>query len=138
MDHGDQKPQRQGVYAYEPVTQVFPEGQVPTPVPSGPLGPITGTAIPLADFMQLTKIPIEIIWGDNFPTANQSPSVYPDIEIWQGRIIMAQKFVDLIKRDRWQRASRPPSGHWDFRQHPFRDVGPQQRPDRGPAVRISA
>lgn len=84
------------VYAYEPITQVFPAGQVPDPVPSGPLGPITGTPIPLADFMKLTKIPIEVIWGDNFPTANQSPSIYPDIEIWQGRIIMAQKFVDLV------------------------------------------
>ena len=84
------------VYAYEPVTQVFPAGQVPDPVPSGPLGPITGTPIPLADFMKLTKIPIEVIWGDNFPTANQNPSIYPDIEIWQGRIIMAQKFVDLV------------------------------------------
>lgn len=84
------------VYAYEPITQVFPEGQVPPPVPAGPLGPITGTPIPLADFMNLTKIPIEIIWGDNFPTASQSPSIYPDIEIWQGRIIMAQQFVDLV------------------------------------------
>src|SRR5882757_1036829 len=84
------------VYAYEPITQVFPAGQVPDPVPSGPLGPITGTPIPLADFMALTRIPIEIIWGDNFPTAGQSPSIYPDIEIWQGRIIMAQKFVDLV------------------------------------------
>jgi hypothetical protein len=84
------------MYAYEPVTQVFPVGQVPPPVPAGPLGPITGTAIPLADFLNLTKIPIEIIWGDNFPTAGESPSIYPDIEIWQGRIIMAQKFVDLV------------------------------------------
>ena len=84
------------VYAYEPITQVFPEGQVPPPVPAGPLGPITGTPIPLADFLNLTKIPIELIWGDNFPTAGQSPSIYPDIEIWQGRIIMAQQFVDLV------------------------------------------
>jgi hypothetical protein len=84
------------VYAYEPITQVFPEGQVPPPVPSGPLGPITGTPIPQADFMNLTKIPIEIIWGDNFPTPDQSPSIYPDIEIWQGRIAMAQQFVDLV------------------------------------------
>jgi len=84
------------VYAYEPITQVFPVGQVPPPVPAGPLGPITGTPIPLADFMKLTTIPIEIIWGDNFPTAGQPASVYPDIEIWQGRIIMAQEFVNLI------------------------------------------
>jgi hypothetical protein len=84
------------VYAYEPVQQVFPEGQVPAPVESGPLGPITGLSIPPADFMKLTKIPIEIIWGDNFPIPGQAPSTYPDIEIWQGRMLMAQKFVDLI------------------------------------------
>jgi hypothetical protein len=89
-------PNVKAVYAYEPVTQVFPEGQVPPPVPAGPLGPVTGTPIPLADFLNLTKIPIELIWGDNFPTARQSPSIYPDIEIWQGRIIMAQQFVDLV------------------------------------------
>jgi hypothetical protein len=85
-----------GIYAYEPITQVFPSDAVPPPVPAGPLGPITGTPISPADFQKLTKIPIEIIWGDNFPTAGQPPSPYPDIEIWQGRIIMAQKFVDLI------------------------------------------
>lgn len=85
-----------GVYAYEPITQVFPEGQVPDPVPSGPLGPITGTPIPLADFMKLTKIPIEIIWADNFPLPGQPASPFPDIEVWQGRYLMSQKFVDLV------------------------------------------
>ncbi len=84
------------VYSYEPVAQVFPEGQVPDPVPSGPLGAVAGTAIPMSDFMKLTKIPIEIVWGDNFPIAGERASPYPDIEVWQGRYIMAQKFVDLI------------------------------------------
>ena len=44
----------------------------------------------------LTKIPIEIVWGDNFPIAGQPASPWPDIEIWQGRITMAQQFVDLV------------------------------------------
>jgi hypothetical protein len=44
----------------------------------------------------LTKIPIEIVWGDNFPIAGEPASPWPDIEIWQGRYVMAQKFVDLI------------------------------------------
>ncbi|ACK50735.1 conserved hypothetical protein [Methylocella silvestris BL2] len=87
-----------GVYAYEPVTQVFPEGQVPPPIDSGPLGPITGTPIPLSSFLKLTKIPIEIIWGDNFPITGQPPSKYPDLEVWQGRYTMAQKFVDLVNK----------------------------------------
>jgi hypothetical protein len=84
------------VYSYEPVTQVFPDGQVPDPVPSGPLGAVTGTAVPLSDFMKLTRIPIEIVWGDNFPIAGEPASPWPDIQIWQGRYVMAQKFVDLI------------------------------------------
>jgi hypothetical protein len=84
------------VYSYEPVTQVFPEGQVPDPVPSGPLGAVAGAAIPMSDFMKLTKIPIEIVWGDNFPVAGEPASPYPDIEVWQGRYVMAQKFVDLV------------------------------------------
>ena len=57
-----------------PVTQVFPRGQVP---PTGPLR----AARP--DY-----------WHAN-PDV-RPPSVYPDIEIWQGRIIMAQQFVDLV------------------------------------------
>src|SRR5439155_27241114 len=81
------------IYAYEPVTQVFPEGQVPPPVASGPLVPITGTPIPFADFLKLTKIPSEIIWGDNFPTACQLRSIYPDIETGQPPVMMSEQFV---------------------------------------------
>jgi hypothetical protein len=43
------------VIAYEPVGFVFPEGEVPV----GETG-----VVPLADFLQLTRIPIQIIWGD--------------------------------------------------------------------------
>src|SRR6516165_7614211 len=32
----------------------------------------------------------------NFPIAGKPASPWPDIEIWQGRYVMAQKFVDLI------------------------------------------
>ncbi len=96
MDHRDQERQRQGGLRVRTGDSGLSRRTGAGAGPVRPLGPITGTPIPLADFMKLTKIPIEIIWGDNFPTANQSPSIYPDIEIWQGRIIMAQKFVDLV------------------------------------------
>jgi hypothetical protein len=89
-------PNVRGIYSYEPVQVVFPEGEVPPPVPCGPLGPVVGVPVKKADFLKLTKIPIQLIWGDNFPVAGEPPSQYPDIEIWQGRIIMAQRFVDLI------------------------------------------
>ena len=42
------------VIAYEPVGFVFPEGEVPE----------GETGVPLADFLKLTRIPIQIIWGD--------------------------------------------------------------------------
>ncbi len=83
------------IYAYEPVQAVFPTGQAPPAVVT-PIGSTTGLEIPLADFLKLTKIPIEIVWGDNFPAPGQPPSIYPDIQIWQSRMDFAQKFVDLI------------------------------------------
>lgn len=43
------------VVAYEPVGFVFPEGEVP----EGETG-----VVPLSDFRKLTRIPIQIIWGD--------------------------------------------------------------------------
>jgi hypothetical protein len=43
------------VIAYEPVGFVFPQGEVP----EGETG-----VVPLADFLKLTRIPIQIIWGD--------------------------------------------------------------------------
>ncbi len=43
------------VIAYEPVGFVFPEGEVPE----------GETGVPLADFLKLTRIPIQIIWGDH-------------------------------------------------------------------------
>ena len=84
------------VYAYEPVTQVFPEGQVPDPVPSGPLGPVAGTAVPLSVFIMHTKIPIEKVWGSLFPISGKTAERCHAIEISQGRYVMAQKFVDLV------------------------------------------
>jgi pimeloyl-ACP methyl ester carboxylesterase len=43
------------VVAYEPVGFVFPEGEVPEGETS---------VVPLSDFRKLTRIPIQIIWGD--------------------------------------------------------------------------
>jgi hypothetical protein len=46
------------VVSYEPGSGfVFPEGEVPDPIPSA-AGPLSAVAVPLADFLKLTKIPI--------------------------------------------------------------------------------
>jgi hypothetical protein len=85
-----------GIYAYEPVQAVFPVGMAPPAVTLPIVGGTSGLEIPMADFLKLTKIPIEIVWGDNFPAPGQPPSIYPDIQIWQSRMDFAQKFVDLV------------------------------------------
>ena len=55
------------VVSYEPGSGfVFPEGEVPPPMPSA-AGPLEAVGVPLSDFMQLTKIPIVIYYGDNIP-----------------------------------------------------------------------
>ena len=55
------------IVSYEPGSGfVFPEDEVPPPVPSSG-GALSAVGIPLAEFMLLTKIPIVIYYGDNIP-----------------------------------------------------------------------
>lgn len=49
------------IVAYENPGYVFPEGEGQ----SGPAGPFGPSHVPLATFMKLTRIPIQIVWGDN-------------------------------------------------------------------------
>lgn len=82
------------IICYETSFYVFPEGEVPPPVPTG-LFAVTGTPVPLADFQKLTKIPIQLVFGDNIPT---EPSPIPGLDLWRGTLIMARAFVDAINR----------------------------------------
>ena len=50
-----------GIVAYETAAFVFPEGEGPQDAEGG-FGP---THVPLAEFMRLTRIPIQLVWGDN-------------------------------------------------------------------------
>jgi hypothetical protein len=83
-----------GIVSYEPVGWTFPEGEVPAPIATAG-GNVSGGAIPLADFQALTKIPIQIVYGDNVP-AIDNPSIYPGIDIWRGRLEMSRLFVKAI------------------------------------------
>src|SRR4030065_785669 len=56
------------IVSYEPGSGfLFPEGEVPAPMP-GSGGTLGAVAVPLSDFMLLTKIPIVIYYGDNIPS----------------------------------------------------------------------
>jgi hypothetical protein len=78
------------IYAYEPTDYVFPASELPPP-----LGSIVPHPVSLADFMQLTKIPIRIQYSDGIPPA---PSPYPRVQNWVNRLAMGKLMRDAINR----------------------------------------
>jgi len=83
------------IVSYEPGSNfVFPDGEVPAPMPSAN-GPLDALGIPMADFMQLTKIPVVIYYGDYIPS---TPSANPGQDQWRVRIDMARLWADAVNR----------------------------------------
>jgi pimeloyl-ACP methyl ester carboxylesterase len=84
-----------GIVAYEPGSGfLFPEGEVPDPLPSSG-GTLAAIGVPMAEFMRLTKIPIIIFYGDNIP---DKPSDQPGQDGWRVRLEMARKWRDAVNR----------------------------------------
>lgn len=84
-----------GIVSYEPGSNfVFPEREVPEPMPSA-YDTLSGVPIPLADFMQLTKIPIVIYYGDYIPS---EPSEIPGQDQWRVRLAMARLWAETVNR----------------------------------------
>ncbi|MGH8814505.1 MAG: alpha/beta hydrolase, partial [Advenella sp.] len=73
---------------------IFPEGELPKAMPSA-AGPLAPEAVPLADFTKLTRIPIVIYYGDNFPVA---PTTERGQDNWRVRLAMARLWVDAINK----------------------------------------
>ena len=83
------------IVAYEPGSNfIFPEGEVPPPMPSS-AGTLEGVGVPLSEFMQLTKIPIVIYFGDNIP---EQPTASPGEDNWRVRLAMARLWRDAVTR----------------------------------------
>jgi hypothetical protein len=87
-------PNIKAVVAYEPVQFVFPVGEVPPPIVT-PAGINSGWGVSATAFAALTKIPIQIVYGDNIPT---SPSPYGGLDLWYRATTMAKLFVDAVNR----------------------------------------
>lgn len=84
-----------GIVALEPGSGfIFPEGELPEAMPSA-AGTLTPEAVPLADFEKLTRIPIVIYYGDNFPT---EPTAERGQDNWRVRLAMAKLWVDAINK----------------------------------------
>lgn len=83
------------VVSYEPGSGfIFPEGEVPQPMPSS-ADTLKGSSVPLADFMRLTKIPIVMYYGDNIP---EQPSKNPGQDNWRVRLAMARLWAEAVNR----------------------------------------
>jgi Alpha/beta hydrolase family len=77
------------IVAYEPTVFVYPQNE-----PAPPPGFAPAVPVPAADFDKLTKIPIQIVFGDNIPNA---PTPYAGLNLWVNAIPAAQAFVATLK-----------------------------------------
>ena len=83
------------IVAYEPGSNfIFPEGEVPSPMPSS-AGTLEGVGVPLSEFRQLTTIPIVIYFGDNIP---EQPTASPGEDNWRVRLSMARLWRNAVNR----------------------------------------
>ena len=89
------------IVSYEPGNVVFPEGEVPPPLArmDGTMMP-AGNVVPMADFMKLTRFPIQIVWGDYIPSKGEAVNVGPRLTLDNRRINVerARLMVAAINR----------------------------------------
>ena len=83
------------VVAFEPGSSfVFPEGEVPAPIPSA-FDTVQGVAVSRARFAALTKIPILIVYGDYIP---DKPVDLPAQDSWRARLEMARLWQSVVNK----------------------------------------
>lgn len=83
------------IVAFEPGSSfVFPQGEVPAPIPSA-FDTVQGAAVPLAQFQALTRIPILVLYGDNIP---EQAVDLPAQDSWRARLAMARLWRDAVNR----------------------------------------
>jgi hypothetical protein len=84
------------VVSYEPGGNfLFPEGEAPTAVTFASGAPMKPPTVALADFMQLTKIPIAVYYGDNIPA---KPAPEPGPDQWRVFLEVARHWRDAVNR----------------------------------------
>ncbi|WNJ93938.1 alpha/beta fold hydrolase [Bosea sp. 685] len=83
------------IVAFEPGSGfIFPEGELPPAMPSA-AGTLSPEAVPPADFQKLTRIPIVIYYGDNFPV---EPTTERGQDNWRVRFTMAKLWVAAVNK----------------------------------------
>ncbi|MBI2715827.1 MAG: alpha/beta fold hydrolase [Rhizobiales bacterium] len=88
-------PNVKAIVAFEPGSGfIFPEGELPPAMPSA-AGTLSPEAVSASDFQKLTRIPIVIYYGDNFPA---EPTAERGQDNWRVRLAMAKRWVDAINK----------------------------------------
>ncbi|WP_437397619.1 alpha/beta hydrolase [Flagellimonas lutimaris] len=88
-------PHVKAIVSYEPGSGfLFPEGEVPGPLASS-AGELQAFGIPKEEFMNLTKIPIVIYYGDFIP---ETYDPNPGTDGWRVRLEMARKWRDVVNK----------------------------------------
>jgi hypothetical protein len=90
-----------GIVSYEPGDAVFPENEMPPPIPrSDGMMLAPGQAIPMAEFLKLTTMPIQIVWGDYIPSTMDKVNVGPRLTLDNRRVNVqrAKLMVEAINR----------------------------------------
>lgn len=121
------------VVTYEPGPPrglTFPEGEAPEPRKLYDGTPLThATTVPVAEFMKLTRIPIQVVNGDNFPT---EPVANAYLDFWRVRNLDVQDFVAAINRHggKAQLLDLPKAGIAGNSHFPFADLNNVQVADK--------
>ena len=88
-------PNVKAIVAFEPGSGfIFPQSELPPAIPSA-AGTLSPEAVPLSDFLKLTRLPIVVYYGDNFPV---SPTTERGQDNWRVRLAMARLWVDAVNR----------------------------------------
>lgn len=84
-----------GIASYEPgIALPFPEGRMPEDGKVRTLsGKTEGIEVPISDFMEYTKIPIVIYYGDNMPGC---PDKHPEQYEWTRRLHLSRQWADMV------------------------------------------
>jgi pimeloyl-ACP methyl ester carboxylesterase len=88
-------PNVKAIVAFEPGSGfIFPEGELPPAMPSA-AGTLSPETVPPSDFQKLTRVPIVIYYGDNFPV---QPTTERGQDNWRVRLAMARLWVEAVNR----------------------------------------
>lgn len=96
-DTAMRSPHVKGIISLEPGTFPFPEGEVPETEATTSAFPASGTPVPMADFLKLTKLPIVVYFGDNIPTGDKPVKNWGQ-DNWRVRLNLARKWEQVMQK----------------------------------------